>query len=72
MQSINPVNDILKSISRLPEDEQFFIVDILNKRINELKRTRLVLRAKEAEDNYKAGKYTSGSVSDLMGIVSND
>ncbi len=45
MQSINQVNDILKSISRLPEDEQFFIVDILNKRINELKRTRLVLRA---------------------------
>ncbi len=72
MQSINPVNDILKSISRLPEDEQFFIVDILNKRINELKRTRLVLRAKEAENNYNAGKCTSGSVSDLMGIISND
>ncbi|MCK5537596.1 MAG: hypothetical protein KAI79_12270 [Bacteroidales bacterium] len=69
---MNTINDILESISSLPEEEQFFIADIMNKRIQALKRMKIALRAKEAEDNYKKGQFVSGSVNDLMKMVSND
>ncbi len=72
MQSMGTVNNILQDISSLLPDEQLFIANTLNKRINELKRTQIYHRTREAEKNYQNGKCVSGSVSDLMRAINND
>lgn len=66
------VNDILQSVAILPLDEQCLIAETLNKRILELKRERMVIRAKEAEQNYHTGNTIQGTVSDLMRALNND
>ncbi|MDM8566506.1 hypothetical protein QUF74_12755 [Candidatus Halobeggiatoa sp. HSG11] len=66
---MNTINNILESISSLSEEEQFFVADIISKRIHDLKRTKIVLRAKEAEKNYETGKFASGNVNDLMKML---
>lgn len=60
------VNEILQDISLLSAEEQYFIVDTLNKRINDLRREQISARAEEAEKNYADGNYKSGAVADLM------
>ena len=55
-----------KTFSSLPLDEQDFIVQIISKRIHEVRRNEIAERAKEAEYNYNTGNVTSGTVSDLM------
>jgi len=66
------VNDILQNISFLPPEDQCFIVEILTNRIRDLRRSQLVLRAKEAEENYRLGNVVSGSVKDLMRAINDD
>jgi len=66
------VNDILQNISFLPQEDQCFIVEILTNRIRDLRRSQLVLRAKEAEENYRLGSVVSGSVKDLMKAINDD
>jgi len=66
------INDILQSVTTLSLDEQCFIAETLNKRISELKREQIVVRAKEAEQNYHTGNTVQGTVSDLMSAISDD
>jgi len=66
------VNDILEGISVLPPEEQYFIAETLSRRICDMKRTHLAMRAAEAEENCKAGRVFSGTVADLMKAVNND
>ncbi|MDB9419910.1 MAG: hypothetical protein EWV55_24200 [Microcystis viridis Mv_BB_P_19951000_S69] len=66
------VNEILNTISCLPEEEQYFIADTLNKRIRELRRSQLAARGKQAEENYEQGHVTSGTVADLMSALDSD
>lgn len=66
------VNEVLNTISCLSEEEQFFITDLLNKRMRELKRSQIAARGKQAEENYKQGHITSGTVADLMSAVDTD
>ncbi|MEZ4528715.1 MAG: hypothetical protein R2941_22605 [Desulfobacterales bacterium] len=66
------VNDILQSISVLPPEDQYFIAETLSRRICDLKRHFLAARAEEAEENYKAGRVSGGSVADLMKAVNDD
>ncbi len=72
MQSTSNVNTILQNISNLSTDEQFYIAEILDKRIYELKRQRIVRRAEEAELNYKNDKTTTGKAEDLLKLLEND
>lgn len=65
MQTLT-INQILENISSLPVEDQFFIADIINNRLKELRREQIALRAKEAKENYKNGNFTSGTVNDLM------
>ena len=60
------VNEILQEISLLPVEEQSFIIETLNKRLNDLRRKQISLRAKDAQENYNAGNFKSGTVQDLM------
>jgi hypothetical protein len=66
------VNEILNSISCLPEEEQYFIADTLNKRIRDLRRSQIAARGKQAEENYEQGHVTSGTVADLMSASDSD
>ncbi len=66
------VNDILQNISVLPPEDQYFIAEILSKRISDLKRRQIAARTDEAEENYKTGKISSGSVADLMKEINDD
>jgi hypothetical protein len=71
MQLMN-VNEILNNISLLPEEEQYFIADTLNKRIRNLRRSQIAARGKEAEENYEKGNVTFGNVADLMRAMNDD
>ena len=66
------VNDILESVATLSLDEQCFIVETLNKRIIELKRTHIIARIQEAEQNYLTGDVMRGNASDLIKAVCDD
>ncbi|TRU45941.1 MAG: hypothetical protein EWV91_13765 [Microcystis aeruginosa Ma_QC_Ca_00000000_S207] len=66
------VNEILNTISCLPEEEQYFIADTLNKRSRELRRSQLAARGKQAEENYEQGHVRSGTVADLMSALDSD
>jgi len=69
---IMTVNSILQNISLLPPEDQYVIAEILSKRVCELRRNRLALRAQEAEESWKSGNTVSGSAADLMKAVSDD
>lgn len=60
------VNEILKDISLLSAEDQYFIIETLNKRRNDLRRKQISLRAKDAQKNYDKGNVKSGTVADLM------
>lgn len=66
------VNEILQTISSLPAEDQYFIADVLNKRIIDLRRTEIALRGEEAQRNYESGNFMSGTVADLMRAADED
>ncbi len=65
-------NDILQNISFLPPEEQYIIAEVLSKRVRDLRRRNLMLRAQEAEENAKSGNLPAGNARDLMKAVGDD
>ena len=72
MQSLTNLNQVLQSIAKLTVEEQFYLADILNKRLVETRRSEIVGRVKEAEDNYRQGNVYSGDVARLMAMTEDD
>ena len=72
MQSLTNLNQVLKSITELSVEEQFYVADILSKRLIETRRSGIVDRIREAEENYRQGNVYSGDVSQLMLMTEND
>jgi SET domain-containing protein len=72
MQSLTSLNQVLQSISELPVEEQFYLADILNKRLIETRRSEIVNRVKDAEENYRQGKVYSGNIDRLMAMTEDD
>ncbi len=72
MKTSTEINDILQAISRLTFEDQSFIAEIIMKRTIELRRSQIESRAKEAENNYKLGNVSSGTVEELMRCSSDD
>jgi hypothetical protein len=70
MRSAGEINTILKEIALLPPEDQVYIAEILDKRIQDLKRDQLLSRAEEAEENYRKRKVEKGSAEDLINKVS--
>lgn len=64
------VENILRSVSVLDPEDQLFVIEILNKRMIEVRRNQILARAKEAQENYQRGNTWAVSVNDLM--VSSD
>jgi hypothetical protein len=72
MQQKTPMNDILSQIAILSFDDQVYIADIVNHRINEQRRNQLANRINEAETNYAAGNVTAGTAEDLFAALDDD
>ncbi len=72
MQSVTNLNQVLQSISELAVEDQFYLADVLNKRLIETRRSKTVNRVKEAEENYRQGNIYSGDVSMLMTMTEDD
>lgn len=72
METSTQIDNILQAISVLDLEDQLFVVEILNKRIIELRRSQIVLRAKDAEKNYTLGNVQVGTIEDLMMSSSDD
>ena len=60
------LQEVLKEIATFPLEDQEYIAEMLSKRLQEAKRSQLLQRAKEAEENYRSGKVIIGTVKDLM------
>jgi preprotein translocase subunit SecA len=72
MQASISLNQILQNISELSVDEQFYLSDLLQKRLVEVRRTEIVNRVQEAEENYRSGNVQSGTVAKLMMLSEDD
>jgi SET domain-containing protein len=72
MQSKINLNRVLQSISELTIEEQFYIADVLHKRLIDSRRREIADRVKEAEENYRQGKIYSGDVERLMAMSEDD
>ena len=51
-------NDALQVVEQLSIEEQEDLIDIVRHRVAEVNRQRLIDRVKEADEEYKAGKYS--------------
>ena len=58
--------DLIDAIESLPPDDQSMLVEIINKRIIEKRRTELVAEVKEAREAFNRGEVKRGTVKDLI------
>ncbi len=66
------LKNLLENFTALADEEKEYFLDIAHKQIIELRRYKFAERVKEAEENYKAGKVSSGSLDDLLKDMDND
>ena len=59
-------DELLETIDQLPIEQQETLLDLLERRVVELRRQQIAHNAAEARQLYHAGKLPSGSVDDLM------
>ncbi len=67
MQASINLNQVLQNISELSIDEQYYLSDLLQKRLVEVRRTEIANRVQEAQENYR-----SGTVAELMMLSEDD
>ncbi|MBK8551213.1 MAG: hypothetical protein IPL53_09205 [Ignavibacteria bacterium] len=70
MQTI--IKDILEKFDSLSIEDQESILEIERKRMNERKRKLLVEEVREAEIEYKDGKFIEGDAETLMKAIENE
>ena len=56
----------------LPSTDKEYVAEIIRKQVIELKRERLVQRAKEAKMNFKKGVVKSGGIKELLEDLESD
>jgi hypothetical protein len=71
MQTLT-VGSILDAISVLNPDDQLFVTEVLKKRAIEIRRSQILARAREAEENYRNGNTQTVTVAELMMLSAND
>jgi hypothetical protein len=59
------LNEVLEETEHLDIDDREYLLDILSKRLVELRRTEISKRVKEAVKSYKEGKVKSGTLDKL-------
>ncbi len=58
--------DILEVVETRPLKDQSLLVEIVQRRLAQKRRTKLALEIKEAREDYHAGNVKRGSLADLM------
>ena len=66
------INDAYSIYNDLPLEDKEYLLDLMEKQIIEARRDALLIRAKEAEENYIKGNTFHGSVDELMEYLEND
>jgi len=64
--------EALDIVESLPEHQQENLARIIRARVRERKRERLVENVMEARAEFARGECTSGTVEDLMRVLSDD
>ncbi len=59
------INEVLEETEHLDVDDREYLLNILSKRLVELRRAKISKRAKEAVGAYKKKKVKSGNFNDL-------
>ena len=57
---------LLDTIEQLPVEQQETLVEVIQRRLTELRRQQIARNAAEARQLYAAGRLPMGSVDDLM------
>ena len=58
--------DLIDAVESMPQDDQSLLVELINKRIIEKRRARLVAEARGARSAFKRGEVKRGTFEDLM------
>lgn len=65
-QNTQTFQSAIAIVEALPVEEQTMLVEVINNRLKEQRRARLVAEVKLAEQEYAAGNVKRGSVADFM------
>jgi hypothetical protein len=66
MESTSIFQQAIETIEALSLEEQEILINIIQNRLREHKRQKLLQEITEAEKNYLSGNFKRGSVADLM------
>ncbi len=66
------LHKILQIISMLPNEEQYFISDLLTRRMQELRRAELAAQGQAAQKKHAHGETSSGSAQDFLNVMYED
>jgi len=59
-------HEVLEMVEMLPEDEQETLLDIIQHRLREHRRERIVQNVRKARKEYAKGEIRQGTVAELM------
>jgi hypothetical protein len=66
MPEATSFDEVLDAIEHLPEEQQLNLVDVVRRRLAERGRQRIIADAREAREEFSAGKVSPISIDDLM------
>ncbi|WP_017292416.1 hypothetical protein [Geminocystis herdmanii] len=66
MNKTSYFQEAIDTVENLTCEEQKMLIQIIQNRLHEEKRAELIEEIKQAEKEYKEGKFKKGSVKDLM------
>ena len=65
-QNTSTFQSAIAIVEALPVEEQTMLLEVINNRLKEQRRTQLIEEVKLAEQEYAAGNVKRGSVADFM------
>jgi hypothetical protein len=60
------INKVIEEFSHLPPEDKEYVAEIIGKQVVEVKRERLVQRARVARENFEKGEVKTGAIKDLL------
>jgi hypothetical protein len=64
--------EAIESVERLSLEDQEALIEVVNKRLALRRRADLVVRVREASEDYASGNVKRGSVADFMAAIDSD
>ncbi len=65
-QTTSRFQELIDSIETMADEDQAMLVNIIQKRLQEKRRQALIEEIRDAEDEYRHGRTSTGSVADFM------